>query len=163
MKITLTKADASKKETVRNFYSFYLHDLSQYSPSLKPNGEGTFEFDSFDRLWDTEGISVHLIEAGDELAGFLLFLEKPFLKRADYCINDMFLFHPYRGKGIAEEALGLLFKKHKGAYYVEQLAENKRAVGFWKKVFSTNGFPYEETESEEDGEVCLGQFFTVGK
>lgn len=162
MSITLAAADASKKEIVRSLYSFYLHDLSQYSPSLMPNGQGTFEFDSFDAIWDTPGISVLLIKNGEEIAGFLLFLEKPILKKADFCINDMFLFHPYRGKGAAEEALDVLFQKHKGTYYVEQLAENKRAVSFWKKVFSTNGFSYEEMEKTEDGELCLVQFFTVG-
>ncbi|MEN8702088.1 GNAT family N-acetyltransferase [Bacillus infantis] len=162
MNITLAATDASKKEIVRNLYSFYLHDLSQYSPSLMPNGQGTFEFDSFDAIWDTPGISVHLIKHGEEIAGFLLFLEKPFLKKTDFCINDLFLFHPYRGKGTAEEALDVLFQKNKGTYYVEQLAENKRAVSFWKKVFSTNGFPYEEREKTEDGDLCLGQFFTVG-
>jgi len=151
----------SEKETLRNLYSLYLHDLSFYSNALEPNEVGLFEFDAFHLIWQKDGITPYFIKVNGQLAGFFLLLSAPLMTKVDYCINDFFLFNQYRGKGIGEEALDLLFENHQGTYFVEQLKRNERAVYYWKKIFNRYGFSYEEKEEVKDGEECVGQFFQV--
>jgi predicted acetyltransferase len=161
MNTRLQKVIITEKEKLRNLYSFYLHDLSAYSSALEINSLGTYEFDAFEEIWDRDGITPYFIMFNDQLAGFLLFLEAPFLTKVDYCINDLFLLHPYRGNGIAEEALASLFSEKKGEYYMVQLKSNLRAIGFWKKLLQKNQFSYEEMNEVKDGEEVVSQRFIV--
>jgi predicted acetyltransferase len=161
MNTYLRKASTEEKAILKNLYAFYLHDLSAYSSSLEINSEGTYEFDAFEDIWERDGITPYFIMADGLLAGFLLFLEAPLLTKVDYCINDMFLFHPYRGKGVAEAALASLFAEKKGEYYVVQLESNLRAIGFWRKLLKKHQFPYEEMNDVKDGENIVSQRFIV--
>lgn len=155
----LVKATLKDKMLLKNLYSFYLHDLSPYSRSLKPNAEGVFEFDAFEKIWERDGITPYLLKQGNEVIGFTLLLEPPFTKKIDYCINDLFIYHQYRGKGFAEEAIKTIFQEKRGSYYVNQLKNNKRAVGFWKKLYEKYHIAYEETLEIEDGEEVIYQTF----
>lgn len=157
----ILKATFEDKTLLKNLYSFYLHDLSAYSSSLKINEEGMFEFDSFDVIWEKDGINPYLIKEEDELLGFMLLLEAPFTKKVDYCINDFFLYNRYRGKGYADKVIQQLFGNKPGSYYVAQLENNKRAVSFWKKIYQQMGINYEESFEIEDGEKVVYQTFEV--
>ncbi|MDZ5471722.1 GNAT family N-acetyltransferase [Bacillus sp. 31A1R] len=161
MTTELIVAKESEKETLKNLYSLYLHDLSLYSEGLQPNENGLFEFDAFHLIWEKEGIHPYLIKVDGHLAGFFLLLSAPLMTKVDYCINDFFLLNQYRGQGIGEQALDLLFETHQGNYFVEQLKSNERAVQYWKKIFKRYGFSYEEKLEVKDGEECVGQFFQV--
>lgn len=161
MNVILQKAAPTEKNILRNLYSFYLHDLSAYSASLKTNSEGTFEFDAFDLIWEKEGLTPYFIKYNEELAGFLLLIEPPLAKRADYSINDFFLFNQYRRKGIGEEALRILWDEKPGSYYIVQLSTNQKAVAFWKKIFQRFSLPFEETLGTEDGEEIVSQIVSA--
>lgn len=162
MTVTLEKVQIQEKHILRNLYSLYLHDLSAYSHELLVNDEGIFEYDSFEMIWNTEGLSPFLIKVEGKLAGFVLLLEAPFLKRVDYCINDFFLLNGYRGRGYGQDAFKHICQTRQGKYAVEQIVENKPAVYFWKKVYQQFGIDYEEsTRTEEDGLECLRQFFWI--
>lgn len=157
----LIKATIEDKPLLKNLYSFYLHDLSAYNHSLHLNEEGAFEFDSFDIIWEKEGINPYLIKVENNLIGFFLLLEAPFTKKVDYCINDFFLYQRYRGKGYAEKAIRKLFTDKPGSYYVSQLENNKRAVSFWKKAYQQLGISYEESVEIEEDEKVVYQTFEV--
>jgi predicted acetyltransferase len=157
----LVKATVGDKQLLKNLYSFYLHDLSAYSQSLRPNKEGAFEFDSFEIIWEREGITPYLLIDKTEVIGFCLLLEPPFTKKVDYCINDLFIYNQFRGRGYAEEAIKTIFQKKKGSYYVSQLKNNKRAVSFWKKFYEKHHIAFEETLELEDGEEVIYQTFTT--
>lgn len=157
----LVKATLEDKTLVKNLYSFYLHDLSAYSSSLKPNADGVFEFDSFEKIWERDGITPYLLKQKKEVIGFCLLLEPPFTKKVDYCINDLFIYSGFRGKGFAEEAIKTIFQEKQGSYYVSQLTANKRAVGFWKKFYEQYHIAYEETLELEDGEEVFYQTFNT--
>jgi predicted acetyltransferase len=157
----LVKATFEDKALLKNLYSLYLHDLSAYSHSLKPNAEGAFEFDSFDKIWEKEGINPYLLKMDNEIIGFSLLLEAPFTKKVDFCINDFFIYNRYRGKGFSEEAVQVIFQEKQGSYYVSQLKENKRAVGFWKKMYEKFHIAYEESLELEDGEEVIYQTFST--
>lgn len=157
MKLKLEKALPSQKSVLRNLYSLYLHDLSEYNGELEINEEGIFEFDAFEMIWEKEGLNPFFIKEGDKIAGFILLLSKPLIKRVDYVINDMFILKGYRGKKISEAAVKLLFDAFKGEYYAEQLKDNKRAIAFWRKIYAKNELEFLEEEKDD----VFGQFFTV--
>ncbi|MFD2446875.1 GNAT family N-acetyltransferase [Bacillus sp. CGMCC 1.16607] len=153
------KATIEDKALLKNLYSFYLHDLSAFSYSLKPNADGSFEFDSFDLIWEKEGLTPYLFKLENEIVGFCLLLEAPFTKKVDFCINDFFIYNHFRGNGLAVEAVKMIFKEKQGSYYVSQLVSNKRAVAFWKKIYEQFQIAYEETLEIEDGEEVVYQTF----
>lgn len=159
----LTKATLEDKVLLKNLYSFYLHDLSVYNHTLLINEKGAFEFDSFDLIWEKEGITPYLIKSGTELVGFFLLLEKPLMTKVDYCINDFFLYNRYRGKGHGEEVLQKLFAEKQGTYYISQLLSNKRAVSFWKRIYKQFDIDFEETLEMEDGLEVISQKFEIKK
>lgn len=46
-----------------------------------------------------------------------------------------------------------------GKYKVEQLKENKTAIGFWRNFYEVQGIKYIEQKEEIDGFECLIQIF----
>lgn len=161
MDITLEKIGPDKKTVLRNLYSLYLHDLSAFADGLMVSEDGSYEFDSFDLIWEKEGLSPYLIMAEGKLAGFYLLLEAPLTKKVDKVINDFFILNPYRGKGVASAAASLIFQEHKGSYYISQLTRNEPAVRFWTKLYQQFAIDYEEIAEEQDGEQVVYQTFRM--
>lgn len=161
MDITLERITPEKKLILRNLYSLYLHDLSAFAVSLMVSDDGSFEFDSFDVIWEKEGLSPYLIKADGNLAGFILLLETPLTKRVDKVINDFFILNPYRGKGVARAAVSQIFEEHKGSYYISQLTRNEPAVRFWKKIYQQFEIDFEEVTEDQDGEPVVYQTFRM--
>ncbi|WP_163102478.1 GNAT family N-acetyltransferase [Peribacillus alkalitolerans] len=148
MNVTLEVISIDQKETLKNLYALYLHDLSLYSDELAPNKEGLFEFDAFEQIWEKDGINPYLIKADDKLAGFVLLLGAPLLKKVDYCINDFFILNAYRGKGVGKSAARQIFNMCKGDFFIEQLLSNLPAVHFWKKLYLEMGINFKEETKE---------------
>ena len=124
--------------------------------------DGIFHFEELDKFWEVDGLSPYFIMLDDKIIGFILLLERPFLKKSnDYGINDLFILNKYKGKGLAVQAVRKLFEEKPGQYFVMQVVENKRAVAFWKKVY--NGLNIESQERQDliDNELCLIQTFRV--
>ncbi|WJE50685.1 GNAT family N-acetyltransferase [Bacillus cereus] len=162
MNVTLETISMEQLKILKNFYALYLHDLSEFSPTLHPNENGFFEFDAFELICNREELSPYFITYEEKYVGFLLFAKPPFTApETDYCINDFFLLKAYRGKKIANQAILELLKQYKGTYYVMQLKSNKTAVNFWKKFYQKNEIEYQEVEKISDDELCLTQTFTV--
>ncbi|MGY3716979.1 GNAT family N-acetyltransferase [Sutcliffiella cohnii] len=162
MSITLHEVLQSEKDILRNFYSLYLHDLSKFTSTLEISEEGYFEFDGFEKFWEVEGIVPYFIKLEERIIGFILLLERPFLKAMnDYGINDIFILNKYKGKGLGREAVKQLFEEKPGKYFVMELIDNQPAVSFWKKLYSELDIQYEEKEDHIDDEPCLIQTFVV--
>lgn len=161
MKIVLEEIGLEKQHILRNLYSLYLHDLSAYAKGLQVSEDGCFEFDSFDLLWEKEGLMPYLIHCEGQLAGFILLLEAPFTKRVDKVINDFFILNPYRGKGVAKAAAAKIFEEHKGSYYISQLKENQPAVRFWRKIYQQLELDVQEYTEEQEGEEVVYQTFVL--
>ena len=50
-------------------------------------------------FWGNDGITPYFIKSDNEIVGFLLLLERPFLKKEnDFGINDIFILNQYKGK-----------------------------------------------------------------
>ncbi|WP_432361332.1 GNAT family N-acetyltransferase [Sporosarcina sp. UB5] len=162
MTIILKKVPESEKSTLRNFYSLYLHELSNYTTNLDIGEDGVFHFEELDQFWDVDGLSPYFITLDDKVIGFILLVERPFLKKDnDYGINDFFILNKYKGKGLAVQAAEVLFREKPGQYFVMQVVENKRAVAFWKKVYNELNIETHDRQELIDDERCLIQTFKV--
>lgn len=162
MAILLRPAQETEAPILRNLYSLYLHDLSKYTTNIDIGQDGFFHYSDLDLFWGTEGISPYFIKSGNDIIGFLLLLERPFLKKEnDFSINDIFILNKYRGKGFGRKVLEILFEKKRGAYYVIELVGNLPAVSFWKNVFTHFHIEFEEKRELVDDDPCLIQTFTI--
>ncbi|WP_066254114.1 GNAT family N-acetyltransferase [Neobacillus drentensis] len=162
MTVSLKLLSKDEKYILRNLYSLYLHDLSEFTDGLDISTSGSFEFDSFELIWERDGVTPYFLKKNQVIVGFLLLLEKPFLNNDyDFSINDIFMLKKFRRKGIAISLLEELFKQKKGRYFVVELAENKPAVLFWRKIYRELDIVFEEEKKIVDNEECLVQSFQI--
>jgi len=158
----LEKVNTKDIHILKNLYSLYLHDLSRFTENLNIGIDGSFHFDDLEILWEEEGFSPYFIKHTDDIIGFLLLLERPFLKKEnEFGVNDIFILNKFRGKGFGKQALEKLFKDKPGKYFVVELLENQPAVLFWEKVYKQLNIDFEERKERIDDEPCLVQTFTV--
>jgi predicted acetyltransferase len=162
MLVTLREVQESEGHILRNLYALYLHDLSKFTTNIEIDEHGFFEYEDLDMFWTVDGISPYLIKVDDTIIGFLLLLERPFLKQeTDFGINDIFILNQYKGKGLGIQAIETLFQKKCGKYFVIELMENTPAVSFWKKVYEKLNIEVEEKEEVIDDDPCFIQTFEV--
>ena len=162
MRLDLQPVVEKEQVLLRNLYSLYLHDLSRFSSNLTIGEDGFFHYEDLELFWSTEGISPYFIKLDDQVIGFLLLLERPYLtKDNDFGINDLFILNPYKGKGFGRGALKKLFNEKRGKYFVIELRENEPAILFWKKVFKDFEIDFDERSQLVDGEDCFIQTFLI--
>ena len=162
MSITLTAVLESEKSILRNLYSLYLHDLSKFTSMIDLGADGSFYYESLDKFWSIDGLSPYFIKLDGSIRGFILLLERPFLKEEnDLGINDFFIINKYKGKGVAAQAAVKLFEAKQGQYFVIQVIENKRAVSFWRKLYLELNIEFNERQELIDDEQCLIQTFKI--
>ncbi|MBD7985551.1 GNAT family N-acetyltransferase [Sporosarcina sp. Sa2YVA2] len=162
MTIKLKEVLESEKSILRNLYSLYLHELSNFTTHLNIGVDGIFHYEELDDFWKVDGLSPYFITLNESIIGFILLLERPFLKKSnDYGINDFFILNQYKGKGLAVQAVKKIFEKKQGQYFIIQVVENKRAVAFWKKVYSELDIETIERQDLVDEELCLIQTFSI--
>ncbi|MBJ8054805.1 GNAT family N-acetyltransferase [Bacillus cereus] len=162
MVVVLQKVQESEKMILRNLYSLYLHDLSKFTTTITIGADGFFEYEDLHMFWENDGITPYFIKADNSIVGFLLLLERPFLKKEnDFGINDIFILNQYKGKGIGKQVIENLLKEKRGKYFVIELIKNVPAVSFWKKVYRELNIEFDERKQLIDGEKCLVQTFKI--
>ncbi|WP_054705083.1 GNAT family N-acetyltransferase [Bacillus sp. JCM 19041] len=162
MSVTIKAVKESEKTILKNLYSLYLHDLSRFTSNIDVKEDGSFEFKSLDTFWEVKGLSPYFIKFDDQMIGFILLLERPFLKKEiDFGVNDLFILNKYKGRGLGKQAIEKLFQEKQGKYFVIELTENRYAVSFWKKLYAEFKIQFEERQDTIDDERCLIQTFKV--
>ncbi|AMQ06565.1 MULTISPECIES: GNAT family N-acetyltransferase [Sporosarcina] len=162
MSVSLQEVFENEKIILRNLYSFYLHDLSKFTANITIDENGFFDYEDLNSFWTNEGISPYFIKFDGNIIGFILLLERPFLKKEnDFGINDIFILNKYKGKGFGIQAVEELFENKKGKYFVIELVNNLPAVSFWRKVYKDFKIDYEEKNQLIDDEPCIIQTFKV--
>lgn len=160
LRVTLEAVKHIKK--LRNLYSLYLYDLSEFSYSLSLNTDGLYEFEGFDKVIEREELQPYFIQYEGECVGFLLLAERPFTASGtDYCINDVFILRAFRGRGLASDAVYELLQQRSGYFCVPQLQANERALQFWRSFYARHGIFYREEHRLIDGEPCTVHTFNV--
>ncbi|AXO92055.1 acetyltransferase [Bacillus anthracis] len=162
MFITLQTVQESEKDILRNLYALYLHDLSTFTPHITIGANGFFEFEDLHMFWVNDGITPYFIKGDNDIVGFLLLLERPFLKKEnDFSIHDIFILNQHKGKGIGKQVIENVLKEKQGQYFVIELVKNVPAVSFWKKVYRELNIKFDEKIQLIDDEECLVQTFKI--
>ncbi|KFN02863.1 GNAT family N-acetyltransferase [Bacillus clarus] len=162
MSVAMQEVQESEKSILRNLYSLYLHDLSKFTTNINIGADGFFEYEDLDTFWKVDGITPYFIKNEDSIIGFLLLLERPFLKKEnDFGINDIFILNQYKGKGIGKQVIRGLFQEKRGQYFVIELIGNVPAVSFWKKVYRELNIEFQERRQVIDDEECFVQTFKI--
>lgn len=153
--IQLKRATQQHEMILKNLLSLYLHDLSRFTKQLMIDPDGSFYFDGWESLMCRGDIQTFLIYEEQRLCGFVIIV----VTSNHIVINDLFLLHSARGRGVGNEVVMQILKQNSGEYHVYQLKNNIPAINFWKKIYLKNGISFEENEMELDGELCLRQTF----
>ncbi|PGK46145.1 GNAT family N-acetyltransferase [Bacillus anthracis] len=162
MFVTLQTVQESEKEILRNLYALYLHDLSTFTPNITIGANGFFAYEDLHMFWGNDGITPYFIKCDNDIVGFLLLLERPFLnKEHDFSINDIFVLNQYKGKGIGKQVIENLLKEKRGQYFVIKIEKNVPAVSFWKVLYSELNIEFDEKTQLIDDEECLVQTFKI--
>ena len=89
-------------------------------------------------FWVNDGITPYFIKSDNNIVGFLLLLERPFLKKEnDFSIHDIFILNQHKGKGIGKQVIENVLKEKRGQYFVIELVKNVPAVSFGRKYIGS--------------------------
>jgi predicted acetyltransferase len=119
---------------VKNLVPYYIYDMSEHLGwSCTPDGrfDGCVDLESY---WHGAGRHAFVLRAGREPAGFVLILAEHDEPDVEFSVTDFFLLRKFRGRGVGERIAHELFERFPGRWKVEQFAENKPAVAFWRTV-----------------------------
>ncbi|SDL82393.1 Predicted acetyltransferase [Paenibacillus sp. OK060] len=156
MNVQITRIDKSQKELFLNLYNLYLYDLSEFSgEDLLKEGK----FDPTNTYLYLERAELHPFFILDEgkVIGFVLVCSPPYVDEdIDFTVQELFLVKKYRGQGLAAQAVDLVFAQFQGRFKVEQLANNRSAVSFWKKYYEQHHIEYVESEYSIEIENIAG-------
>ena len=143
MKISVLPSTSDSAHVLLNMWPAYMHDVSQFSDDL-PNPHGLFEYEDVEAYptpmqmiwWEKPNVLFpYLIQVDGRPAGFSLVASPPHVSpEVDYNVNDFFLLHPYRGKGIGQKAAHDVFDRRRGKWELCVLPENRPAISFWRKA-----------------------------
>ncbi|MEQ8848299.1 hypothetical protein [Botrimarina sp.] len=165
MNVVLKLADRDDARVIKNLWPLYQHDVSQFDAGFVPNRHGLFNPDDGVASWKRhtdeaiagwwgapESLFPYLILADGRPAGFNLVAARPALSGAidaDFVVHEFFVLHPFRGKGVAEQAAIEGFNGRPGKWEVVTWPTHARAIAFWRRVI--NGYTSGEyTEAEVD-------------
>jgi predicted acetyltransferase len=158
--INLIKVKLEGKAKLKGLMSLYLHDLSEFAEDLKINEDGLFEYEGIDLYFENEELMPFFICSQNEVVGFILVNSGKFVgPNIDYSIHELFILKGFRRKGIAHITIKKILNSYMGKYKVEQLKENKTAIGFWRNFYEVQGIKYIEEKEAIDGFECLIQIF----
>ena len=152
--VTLEKICNTNQEAFINLYNLFHHDRAAYVPDLYPAVDEAGYYDKANSL-ATLGVAPdkaqsYIIRYNGNIAGLIVFAFSPLLKAGfDYSIVDLFVLNNFRGKGIAGAACKQLLRAYPGRYYVEVLAEDAGARGYWERFIAEAGRLIKQTKVDE--------------
>ena len=169
--------ELSRRDTqliIYNLYPLYLHDLAGIRNVL-PNRYGVFEdsdaiqtlqqqMPEFDIWWEKEErLFPFLIRVDEVPAGFALIATPPYVEDdSDFMVNEYFILQPFRGQGVAEEAITQIFNRFQGKWliYTTPTERNSRTIHFWRKTLAryTNNM-FTEEDKEMRAEIGAAKVF----
>jgi len=162
MNITIQPTLPIEKEKLKNLYSLYLHDLSQYDKKVTISENGLYELTGLDVIFKNDDLKPYFIFADNKLVGFLLLTGAAFAPEdSQWGIEDIFIVRNKRRKQVATHAIKLIMEQHKGKYCIFQFQKNNSARKFWHNFYIQNNIEYKEMERMEGGHICAVQNFNI--
>lgn len=160
--IKLIPIKLETKNILENLVSIYLHDLSEFADDLIVNKDGKFEYDGLKLYFTKEELKPFFIYLKDDIIGFILFNTGKYVpQNIDFSVHEIFILKSFRKRGISAIAVKKLFDSYSGNYRIEQLADNKQAINFWKSVYKMNGIECRSTIEIIGDLECYTQVFNI--
>jgi predicted acetyltransferase len=97
----------------------------------------------------------HVIRIGPTRMGFVCVSARPFLympEGVDYELAELFILHPYRGAGTAQESVSAVLDRYPGRWHLRAIHDNARAISFWRRTLAELRLE-DLAEKQEEGEV----------
>jgi Predicted acetyltransferase len=152
MNVLLQRADSEHSlRIVRNMFTAYFYDLSQYDdnlvinvyglPTWEPAGlPGPRDHEECARLnwWIRDRAEAYVIRADEKPAGFLHILrdKRHLPPGVDQEILDFYVAPKYRRMGVGSQAARLAFGLYFGTWQVNELPRNTPALRFWHALIA---------------------------
>ena len=146
--VEVIEAEAPHNPVIRNLLELYLHDFSEYDGG-DVDDEGLYGYELLDRYWAESNRRPFLLRVDQKWAGFALVRLGTPNDIAEFCV-----LRKYRRRGVGTEFARTLFHSFPGEWQVRQLASNRHATTFWRKVIPA-------AFVEETGEEGSIQRFTI--
>src|SRR4051812_30890661 len=153
MHVTLHQATPADLPVVKNLVPFYIYDMSEHL-GWPCTADGRFEgCDDLESYWREPRRHAFVLRAEREPAGFVLILAEHDEQNIDFSITDFFVLRKFRGHRVGQRIAHELFDRFPGRWKVEQFADNKPAVAFWRNVINRycNGQMEERSSKSQTG------------
>ena len=150
MNVSLRVATEEDKSLYKNLFNAYQNELGLYCAEYQDvDCNGYYDAASTDVFFSGDKSLMPLvIECDGRVVGFAVIAVSPYCpEEYDFCVQEFFVVGYYRGKGVAQAALGGITGMLKGRYVAAVLNKNQRAKDFFRKAFGA----YPHDEREEDG------------
>jgi len=149
MTVSLTEVTNETRHILRNLFTVYFSELSQWDEFVALNEHGLPVWTAFGMTqprshdqcadynwWIRDACAQYLILADNQPAGFVIINAGPgeLPTGVDYELLDFFVAHKYRRRGAGCQAARLAFDLFHGRWEVAELAGNAAAVAFWNGV-----------------------------
>jgi len=123
---------------VRNLFSLYAHDMSQFA-GLDVDDSGAFAIPaSLATYWEGPAAAQRhpfLVRADGKLAGFAL-VRQIAADPVTYDMGEFFILRRYRRGGLGRHVASALFERFAGRWEVRQLPANAPAQAFWRRIIA---------------------------
>ncbi len=165
MKLEIKEIKGSPQEIdwIKNVYSFYLHDLSEFGDEhYQLNDRGQWEPDYLPNwLADNNGVPF-IIRWDGKPVGFAFVARNPFpsvTSNVDYRMSEFFILRRFRRHYIGKQAAFAIFDRFPGKWEVTELPGNSPALFFWRRVISeyTDGQFDQTTLNKGPRQVFIAQ------
>jgi predicted acetyltransferase len=157
--ISLEKVTEANSAVLANLFQFFCHDLARVDEPM-PMKDGRYVVEHFSVYYTHPGMESFLICDGSSPVGFIVVSVPPHFMDV-YCVQHLFVLNGHRRKGIAREAVTVVFRKFPGAYRIGQPFEHGQSIEFWKTVYTTLSITYQETIEGEGTDKERVQRFVV--
>ena len=147
MNTTISLAAQDEAHVIANLWPLYLYDVSEFEVDL-PNAHGLFEEETLHTrnyavplgiCWEKPGLLFpFLIRVDGHAAGFALVGASPghAPQGRDFYVHEFFLMRPFRGRGVAADAVMEVFERLPGRWELRTQPTNARAKSFWRKTLN---------------------------
>ncbi|MEQ6377739.1 GNAT family N-acetyltransferase [Bacillaceae bacterium S4-13-58] len=151
MNLWIKRAELHEKEVLRSLMQYYFYDFSEYI-NIDVTDNGAFlDYPSFHDYWMDPSRFAYLIIADGKLAGFALVSYRTSPYRNFFSMDEFFVMKKYRRYGVGKKVAYDLFRMHQGNWEISEIAPNKPAQSFWRKIIQefTNGNYRERNENSK--------------
>lgn len=132
--VELQLVHETQKEMLYNVLQKYLYEMTRYYDD-EMDDKGNYPYRYFDNYFTEPARKAMFILFENKPAGFILLNNHSYINQApDNVIAEFSVFPIYRKRGIAQEAVELLYSRYPGKWELKFNVCNIPAANFWTKA-----------------------------